>query len=205
MCARHACGAAGRRPPCSARSAQLPKPCTTSTKLPNATRVASFFSLPTSALKTNCEARRGRLSAYVEPQRAAAAAETGLRGAVGCARVQREGRNHPGKRALHWLHLLRCCAWAGAETAAPELFRRNGNGRARGPARAVGGDGGDDEEDELRLDQGTEPLRSPPPTRVFLRSRSNTSAIPPAAAPSCHVWALTRRRVCVCVLSPAAM
>ena len=27
MCARHACGAAGRRPPCSARSAQLPKPC----------------------------------------------------------------------------------------------------------------------------------------------------------------------------------
>ena len=28
MCARHACGAAGRRPPCSARSAQLPKPCT---------------------------------------------------------------------------------------------------------------------------------------------------------------------------------
>ena len=41
-------------------------------------------------------------------------------------------------------------------------------------------------------------LRRPPPTRVFLRSRSNTSAIPPAAAPSCHVWALTRRRVCVC-------
>ena len=30
MCARHACGAAGRRPPCSARSAQLPKPCTSS-------------------------------------------------------------------------------------------------------------------------------------------------------------------------------
>ena len=28
VCARHACGAAGRRPPCSARSAQLPKPCT---------------------------------------------------------------------------------------------------------------------------------------------------------------------------------
>ena len=27
VCARHACGAAGRRPPCSARSAQLPKPC----------------------------------------------------------------------------------------------------------------------------------------------------------------------------------
>jgi len=27
MCARHACGAAGRRPPCSARSAQPPKPC----------------------------------------------------------------------------------------------------------------------------------------------------------------------------------
>ena len=26
VCARHACGAAGRRPPCSARSAQLPKP-----------------------------------------------------------------------------------------------------------------------------------------------------------------------------------
>ena len=47
--------------------------------------------------------------------------------------------------------------------------------------------------------------RCAPPTRVFLRSRSNTSAIPPAAAPSCHVWALTRRRVCVCVLSPAAM
>ena len=31
MCARHACGAAGRRPPCSARSAQLPKPCTVRT------------------------------------------------------------------------------------------------------------------------------------------------------------------------------
>ena len=27
VCARHACGAAGRRPPCSARSAQLSKPC----------------------------------------------------------------------------------------------------------------------------------------------------------------------------------
>ena len=145
---------------CSARRSTTTRPqCRRKHRsVPNAS--SSFFSLPTSALKTNCEARRGRLSAYVEPQRAAAAAETGLRGAVGCARVQREGRNHPGKRALHWPHLLRCCAWVGAETAAPELFRRNGNGRARGPARAVGGDGGDDEEDELRLDQGTEPTQA---------------------------------------------
>ena len=44
-----------------------------------------------------------------------------------------------------------------------------------------------------------------PPVCSAQPEQHRPRAIPPAAAPSCHVLALTRRRVCVCVLSPAAM